>query len=228
MLKTKSQEIKGKIALVSGSGNVAQYAAQKLIELGAKVVTLSDSGGTIHDPAGLTQEKLDWIIDLKTVKRGRISEYADEFEGASFHSNQTPWSIPCDLAFPCATQNELVESDAKVLLEQGCILISEGANMPCDLGAINAFQESGILYSPGKASNAGGVSVSGLEMSQNSMRISWSREELDQKLKDIMSKIHQQCVEHGTREDGTVDYVKGANIAGFKKVADAMVAYGYV
>lgn len=228
MLKTKSQEIKDKIAVVSGSGNVAQYAAQKLIELGAKVVSLSDSGGTIHDPAGLTQEKLDWIIDLKTVKRGRISEYADEFEGVTFLGNQTPWSIPCDLAFPCATQNELVEADAKLLLDQGCILISEGANMPCDLGAINAFQDAGILYSPGKASNAGGVSVSGLEMSQNSMRISWSREELDQKLKDIMAKIHQQCVEHGTREDGTVDYVKGANIAGFKKVADAMVAYGYV
>lgn len=227
MLKTRGDSLEGKVAVISGSGNVAQYAAQKCIQLGAKVVSLSDSGGTIYDPEGITLEKLDWVIDLKTVKRGRISEYTEKF-GGEYREGSTPWEIPCDLAFPCATQNELLEADAITLLKNGCKLVSEGANMPCNLEAVNQFQEAGILYSPGKASNAGGVAVSGLEMTQNSMRISWSREELDQRLKDIIAKIHQQCVDHGTLADGKVDYVRGANIAGFKKVADAMVAYGFV
>lgn len=227
MLLTQQDSLEGKVAVVSGSGNVAQYAAQKLIHLGAKVITLSDSSGTIVDLEGITLEKLNWVIDLKTNRRGRIKEYADKF-GVQYLEGEKPWQLKCDLAFPCATQNELLETDAKVLIDHGCILISEGANMPCDLQAIHAFQNAGVLYSPGKASNAGGVAVSGLEMTQNSMRISWSREELDQRLKDIIAKIHQQCVDHGTQTNGEVDYVVGANIAGFKKVADAMVAYGFV
>ncbi len=226
MLKTKNDNLKGKVALVSGSGNVAQYAAEKLIDLGAKVVSLSDSGGAIYDAEGITQEKLEWVINLKTVQRGRISEYVKEF-GGEYFEGKTPWHIKADMAFPCATQNELLEDDAETLLSNGCMLIAEGANMPCDLPAIHRFQKAKILYSPGKASNAGGVAVSGLEMTQNSMRLSWDREELDNKLKDIIAKIHKQCVDHGT-QDGHIDYVRGANVAGFKKVADAMVAYGFV
>ena len=224
MLKHHGQSLDGKIALVSGAGNVAQYAAEKLIDLGAKVVTMSDSTGFVHEPAGIDTERLEFVKDLKTNHRGSLQEYADKF-GAKFHAGKRPWSVPGDLAFPCATQNELDENDAKTLIKNGCRAVAEGANMPTTRGGIDAFQEAGILYVPGKAANAGGVATSGLEMTQNSMRLSWSREELNSRLRAIMSGIHQQCVEYGDR-DGEVDYVKGANIAGFVKVADAMLAYG--
>jgi len=224
MLATRGDEIAGKTCLVSGSGNVAQYTVEKLLELGGRVVTMSDSAGFIHDPKGIDPEKLAWIIDLKTNKRGRIREYVRSL-GGEFHEGKRPWGVPCDLAFPCATQNELVEEDAKAMVANGCQLVSEGANMPSTIEAINIFVDAKILFGPGKAANAGGVAVSGLEQSQNAMRLSWSREEVDSQLLDIMQKIHASCVERG-QEGDYVNYVKGANIAGFVKVADAMLAYG--
>jgi glutamate dehydrogenase (NADP+) len=212
------------VCTISGSGNVAQYCAQRLIQLGAKVVTLSDSGGFIYDADGLTEEKIRWVIDLKNNRRGRISAYADEFGGHYFPGDR-PWKVPCDMAFPCATQNELDGDEARVLIDNGCMLVSEGANMPTTPEGAAIFESAKILYGPGKAANAGGVAISGLEMSQNSMRLSWSFEEVDEKLQTIMKRIHDQCVEHGS-VNGHVSYVKGANIGGFKKVADAMLAYG--
>lgn len=228
MLETKGDSFKGKRVLVSGSGNVAQYAVEKAIELGAKVLTVSDSSGYILDEEGIDTNKLNFIMDLKNVRRGRISEYTKQFPNAKFVEGQRPWSVPCDIALPCATQNELNGEQAKQLLENGCICVAEGANMPSTPEAVEAFLKAKILYSPGKASNAGGVATSGLEMSQNSLRLSWTREEVDEKLKRIMSDIHQSCVKYGTQPDGYVDYVKGANIAGFVKVADAMLAQGIV
>ena len=226
MLKHQGDAIKGKSCLVSGSGNVAQFCAQKIMHLGGKVLTLSDSSGFIHDPDGLNEEKLDYIIDLKTNRRGRISEFAEKFK-CKFHKDKRPWSIKADLAFPCATQHELELPDAKLLIKNGCRAVAEGANMPTTKDAIDAFHKAKIIFSPGKASNAGGVSVSGLEMTQNSIRLSWQREELEERLKTIMHDIHQQCVNYGTEKDH-VDYIKGANIAGFVKVAEAMVAYGVI
>ena len=228
MLATKGLDVAGKTAVISGSGNVATHAAEKIAQLGGKVVTLSDSGGFIHDPSGLTQEKIDWVKAHKTHRRGRIEDYCEAFPGASFHAGKTPWGVPCDLALPCATQNELTGDDAKTLIANGCIAVSEGANMPTDLAGVHAFKAAKVLYAPGKAANAGGVAVSGLEMSQNSGRLPWKEEELQQMLKDIMSGIHARCREYGEREAGYCDYVKGANIAGFKKVADAMLAFGVV
>ena len=224
MLGTRGEEITGKTCVVSGSGNVAQYTAEKLIQLGGKVVTLSDSGGFVHDPQGIDEEKLAWIVDLKTHKRGRISEYVEKW-GGTFHEGERPWSVPCDLAFPCATQNELELGDAKTLVENGCMLVSEGANMPSTIEAINVFIDHKILFGPAKAANAGGVAVSGLEQTQNAMRLSWTREEVDRQLLEIMRRIHSSCVEQG-RDGDYINYVKGANIAGFIKVADAMLAYG--
>lgn len=224
MLKHHSDGLEGKSCVISGSGNVAQYTALKLIQLGGKVMTMSDSSGFVHDPNGITEEKLSFITDLKTQKRQSLAEFAKEYK-LDFHPGTKPWAIPCQLAFPCATQNELTETDAKELLKNGCLGIAEGANMPTTIGAINTFQHAKILFSPGKASNAGGVAVSGLEMTQNSIRMSWSHDELENRLRDIMANIHQECVAHGS-ENGYVDYVKGANIAGFLKVAGAMLAYG--
>lgn len=224
MMKTKGETLEGKVVVVSGSGNVAEYAAEKLIQLGAKVVTLSDSSGYIYDPEGLTREKLNYVRDLKQVRRGRISEYAKEY-GVKFFANARPWNVPCDVALPCATQNELNGDDAKMLIKNGCHVVSEGANMPTTQEGIDAFLEAKVLYAPGKAANAGGVAVSGLEMAQNSMRLGWTREDLDKRLRDIMLNIHQQCAEEG-REGDYINYVKGANIAGFKKVAEAMLSYG--
>ena len=226
MLKHKGDSIEGKNCIVSGSGNVASYCAQKIMHLGGKVLTLSDSSGFIHDPDGLNQEKLDFIIDLKTIRRGRISEFAEKFK-CNFHKGKRPWSIKADLAFPCATQNELELPDAQQLIKNGCKAVGEGANMPTTKDAIEALHKAKIIFSPGKASNAGGVAVSGLEMTQNSIRLSWQREELEERLKTIMHDIHQQCVNYGTEKDH-VDYIKGANIAGFVKVAEAMVAYGVI
>ena len=226
MLNHRGDSIEGKSAIISGSGNVATHAAEKILHLGGKVLTLSDSKGYIHDPAGIDQEKLNWIKHLKTVKRAPISEYADKYPGATFHAGERPWSVICDLALPCATQNELNGEEAAVLIKNGCIAVSEGANMPTDLDGIRVFKDAGICYAPGKASNAGGVAVSGLEMSQSSARLSWTEEELQDQLKDIMQGIHDRCLEYGLKDDGTVDYVKGANIAGFVKVADAMIAFG--
>jgi glutamate dehydrogenase (NADP+) len=227
MLKTQGREIAGHTVVISGSGNVATHAAEKCTQLGGKVLTLSDSEGFVYDPEGMTQEKIDWVKDLKTRRRGRISEYAKAFKGAEFHAGKTPWGVKCDLALPCATQNELLGSDADILLKNGCIAVSEGANMPTNLDGVHKFKAAGILYAPGKAANAGGVAVSGLEMSQNSARISWKEEELQRLLVDIMAGIHERCVEYGGRAGSrTIDYVRGANIAGFKKVADAMLAYG--
>ena len=228
MLKHKGDAIDGKTAVISGSGNVATHAAEQITLQGGKVLTLSDSGGFIHDPDGISQEKIDWIKDLKTNRRGRISEYVDEFSGASFHEGERPWSVACDLALPCATQNELNEDEAKTLVDNGVQAVSEGANMPTTLEGVHVFHEAKIMYGPGKAANAGGVAVSGLEMSQNSERISWNHERLGQMLTELMEGIHGKCVEYGDQGDGYVDYVKGANIAGFKKVADAMLAYGVV
>ena len=228
MLKHAGREIAGLTAVVSGSGNVATHAAEKLIQLGAKPVTLSDSGGFIHDPDGLTMEKVQWVKDHKTHRRGRISEYADHFTGATFHADATPWNVPCDAALPCATQNELLGPDAKALIKNGCFAVSEGANMPSDLDAVHVFKAAKSLFAPGKAANAGGVAVSGLEMSQNSERRSWKEEELQVMLRDIMDGIHARCLTYGLQPEGHVDYVKGANIAGFKKVADAMLAFGVV
>lgn len=227
MLHTKGESFEDKTVVVSGSGNVAQYAVEKATELGAKVVTMSDSGGFIHDPAGIDAEKLEWIMELKNVKRGRIKEYADHFTSATYHEGDRPWGVACDIALPCATQNELNESEAKALVENGCMCVAEGANMPSTPEAIEVFQDAKLLFAPGKASNAGGVATSGLEMSQNSLRMSWSREEVDSKLHGIMRDIHEQCLHYGS-VDGYVDYVKGANIAGFVKVADAMIDQGVV
>lgn len=224
MLKHIGETIEGKICLVSGSGNVAQYTAEKISLEGGKVVTLSDSSGFVYDPDGISGEKLEFIKELKNVRRGRISEYSDEF-GVEFFESQKPWIIPCDMAFPCATQNEIKESDAHELVKNGCKAVSEGANMPTEIEGIAVFHQANTLFAPGKAANAGGVAVSGLEMTQNSMRLSWSREELDERLQKIMANIHDRCVRYGQGENG-VDYVKGANIAGFIKVADVMLAYG--
>ena len=228
MLATKGQNFEGKSAVISGSGNVAQYAAEKCIQMGAKVLTMSDSKGFIHDPAGIDRTKLDWIMDLKNNRRGRIQEYASQFPGSTFHEGQRPWGIACHAAFPCATQNELNEEEARTLVNNGCIVIAEGANMPSTPEAIEVFDQAKVLFAPGKASNAGGVATSGLEMSQNSLRISWSREEVDARLLNIMKDIHSQCVEYGKNADGHVNYVRGANIAGFVKVADSMIDQGVV
>ncbi len=228
MLKTINKEIKGKKVVISGSGNVAQFAAEKVIQMGGKVVTLSDSGGYIYDKDGITAEKLAFVMDLKNNKRGRISEYVSKYKSASYHKGKTPWDVVCDIALPCATQNELDGDGAKALIKNGCICVAEGANMPSMPDAIHAFHESKILFAPGKASNAGGVATSGLEMSQNSLRISWTREEVDERLKGIMEDIHDSCIEYGKEKDGYCNYVKGANIAGFVKVADAMLAQGVI
>ena len=227
MLNHVSNTIEGKTVIISGSGNVAQYAAEKCIQLSAKVISMSDSSGTIYDSDGIDTEKLNFIMDLKNIKRGRINEYIKKYPNAVFFKNKTPWEIKCDIALPCATQNELNEDDAKNLVKNGCICVSEGANMPCEPNAIKIFKLNKILYAPGKASNAGGVAVSGLEMAQNSLRYSWSREEVDSKLKEIMKDIHNSCLIHG-QEKNYVNYEKGANIAGFIKVADAMLAQGVV
>ena len=229
MLQTKGDSFNGKTVVISGSGNVAQYAAEKAIQLGGKVITLSDSSGYILDNEGINHEKLTFVMTLKNVKRGRISEYIKTYPNAKYVVNKTPWEVKCDIALPCATQNELNETDAQMLLSNGCICVSEGANMPSTKEAIAKFHEAKILFAPGKASNAGGVATSGLEMTQNSLRYNWSRAEVDEKLKDIMSNIHDACIEYGKDEKtGYIDYVKGANIAGFVKVADAMLAQGVV
>jgi len=227
MLKTKGDSLRGKICAVSGAGNVAQYTIEKLLEMGAKVVTCSDSNGYIRAEQGLERKDLESVLKLKNIKRGRVKELVDEF-ACEYYEDQKPWSVKCDIAFPCATQNEIDEKDAKMLVENGCIAVGEGANMPTTPAGVEVFQTAKILYAPGKASNAGGVSTSGLEMTQNNMRLAWSREEVDQKLRSIMVSIHNQCVKYGTQDDGYVDYVKGANIAGFVKVADAMIDQGIV
>ena len=226
MLKHVGDSFNGKTVAVSGSGNVAQFATQKATELGAKVVILSDSSGSIHDENGIDADKLAWVMDLKNNRRGRIKEYADEF-GAVYFESQRPWSVSCDIALPCATQNEINGDNAKTMISNGCKVVSEGANMPTDPEAVNIILDAGILFGPGKAANAGGVATSGLEMSQNSMRLNWSREEVDSKLHTIMKNIHEACVIHGT-ENGSVNYVKGANIAGFIKIADSMLDQGVV
>ena len=227
MLKTKGESFDGKTVVISGSGNVAQYACEKATELGSKVLTLSDSSGYIFDPAGIDADKLAFVMELKNVKRGRIKAYADHF-GCEFHEDARPWSVACDIALPCATQNELNAEEAKALVANGCICVSEGANMPCTPEAIEVFDENKILFAPGKASNAGGVAVSGLEMSQNSLRYNWTREEVDAKLHAIMVDIHSSCVAYGSDGNGYTNYVKGANVAGFVKVADAMLDQGVV
>lgn len=228
MLSLKNDSFKNKNIVISGSGNVAQYAAEKAISLGAKVLTMSDSSGFIYDNNGIDEKKLEYIMNLKNFKRGRISEYVKKYPKSTFNKGQKPWSTPCDIALPCATQNELDENDAKKLISNGCSCVSEGANMPSTKDAIEVFHKSKILFAPGKASNAGGVATSGLEMTQNSLRYHWSREEVDEKLKDIMFNIHNSCIEYGKQDNGYIDYVKGANIAGFVKVADAMLAQGIV
>ena len=226
MLKTRNDNFAGKTVAISGSGNVAQYATRKCIELGAKVVTLSDSAGFIFDPNGIDEEKLEFVLHLKNVKRGRIKEYADKY-GAEYHDGQRPWGIKCDIALPCATQNEINDGEAKILVKNGCIAVSEGANMPSTIEAVEVFLENKILYGPGKAANAGGVAVSGLEMTQNSQRLPWTREEVDQKLHQIMINIHATCVKYGKQGD-FINYVVGANVGGFVKVANAMLAQGAV
>jgi glutamate dehydrogenase (NADP+) len=226
ILKHQGDSIEGKTCIVSGSGNVAQFAAQKIMHMGGKVITLSDSSGFVHDPDGLNEEKLEYIIDLKTNRRGRIYEFAEKFN-CKFYKDKKPWSLKADLVFPCATQNEIELSDAKNLIKNGCKALSEGANMPTTHEAIAALIKAKVVFAPGKAANAGGVSVSGLEMTQNSIRLAWHREELEERLKNIMHEIHQQCINYGSEKD-RVDYVKGANLAGFVKVADAMVAYGVI
>ena len=228
MLETRGDTIKGKIVTISGSGNVAQYACEKATQLGAKVVTLSDSSGYIYDEDGIDADKLAFVMDLKNNKRGRISAYINKYPNAKFFKGERPWSVKCEVALPCATQNEVNESEAKALLKNGCYVVSEGANMPSTPEAITAYQEAKILYAPGKASNAGGVATSGLEMSQNSLRINWTREEVDVRLKKIMADIHDSCIKFGKQDDGYIDYVRGANISGFVKVADAMLAQGVV
>ncbi|MBR4108473.1 MAG: NADP-specific glutamate dehydrogenase [Akkermansia sp.] len=233
MLATRNDDLTGKVCVVSGSGNVAQFLVEKLNQLGAKVVTMSDSNGYIYDPEGITPEKLAWLMELKNVRRGRIKEYAEQFKNAQYFEGQRPWSVPCDCAFPCATQNEINGAEAATLIKNGCMLVAEGANMPTDLDGINAYLQAKILYGPAKAANAGGVATSGLEMSQNSMRLSWSREEVDAKLFNIMKNIHENAYAHAREfsKDCTADftnYVAGANIAGFVKVADSMIAQGLV
>lgn len=228
MLATKNDSFKGKTVVISGSGNVAQFACEKATQLGGKVVTLSDSSGFIHDADGIDADKLAFVMNLKNVKRGRISEYTSQYPSATFHSGKRPWSISCDIAMPCATQNELNEEEAKTLVSNNVIAVAEGANMPTTPEAIEVLQNAKVLFSPGKASNAGGVATSGLEMSQNSLRLSWTREEVDEKLNKIMNDIHESCVTYGTDDDGYINYVRGANIAGFVKVADAMLDQGVV
>lgn len=227
MLKTRGESFNGKTVVVSGSGNVSQYAIQKVTQLGGKVVTASDSNGYIYDPKGIDEEKLKFILYLKNIKRGRIKEYAEKF-GCEYYENKKPWEIKCDIALPCATQNEISETDAKMLVRNGCFCVAEGANMPSTPEAVEIFLEHKILYAPGKAANAGGVATSGLEMSQNSQRLSWSREEVDNYLHRIMKNIHATCVNFGKKENGFINYVDGANIGGFVKVADAMIAQGIV
>jgi glutamate dehydrogenase (NADP+) len=227
MLATRGENIKGKTVCISGSGNVAQFAAEKVTQLGGKVVTLSDSNGFIFDPKGIDNEKLNYIMELKNVKRGRIKEYAEKY-GVEYFEGKRPWIIKCDIAMPNATQNEINEEEAKTLIKNGCICVSEGANMPSTPEAIEVFLKEKILYGPGKAANAGGVATSGLEMTQNSMRLPWSREEVDQRLHTIMKNIHSTCVKYGTKEDGYINYMDGANIGGFVKVAEAMIAQGVV
>ncbi len=228
MLATRGDSFEGKTVVISGSGNVAQYAAQKALQLGAKVVTFSDSNGYVYDPAGIDEEKLAYVFELKNIYRGRIREYVTRYPDAQYFENARPWNVKCDIALPCATQNEIDGEDARSLVSNGCICVAEGANMPSTPEAIEVFQKARILYSPGKASNAGGVATSGLEMSQNSMRIKWTAEEVDGHLHRIMNDIHEACVKYGTEEDGYVNYVKGANIASFIKIADAMMAQGLV
>ncbi|MEM6799593.1 MAG: NADP-specific glutamate dehydrogenase [Planctomycetota bacterium] len=229
MLNHRGDGLADKTCLVSGSGNVAQYTVEKLLDLGAKVVTVSDSGGFVHDPDGINREKLAWVKELKEVRRGRIREYAEHFTGATYHEGARPWSIPADAAFPSATQNEISSDEAQTLLDNGVQVVAEGANMPTELDGVKRFVDAGILYAPSKAANAGGVAVSGLEQSQNALRISWDRSEVNARLQGIMSDIHRQCVAFGKPDgDGPINYVQGANIAGFKKVADAMLAYGAV
>jgi len=227
MLKTKGDSFKGKTVCVSGFGNVAWGATLKATELGAKVVTISGPDGYVYDPNGISEEKIEYMLELRATNNDVVQPYALEF-GVEFHKGKTPWEVKCDIALPCATQNELNEDDAKTLVANGCICVSEGANMPSTPEAVEVFLNSKILYGPGKAANAGGVSVSGLEMTQNSMKLNWTREEVDAKLNQIMSDIHQQCVEHGSDDEGFVDYVKGANIAGFLKVANSMVDQGII
>ena len=227
MLKHKKKNVKGRKVVISGSGNVAQFATEKFIEMGAKVLTLSDSSGFIHDPAGINKDKLKYVMQLKNEQRGRISEYEKKYPKAKFFPKDKPWKVACDIAIPCATENELSQSDAKILIKNGVIAVAEGANMPCTPEAIKAFQNSKVLYAPGKASNAGGVAVSGLEMAQNSLKNTWSRKIVDGKLQEIMTDIHSSCLEYG-KEKNSIDYLKGANIAGFVKVADAMLAQGVV
>ena len=227
MLATRGEGFNGKIVCISGSGNVAQYATEKVTELGGKVVTSSDSGGFIYDPKGIDAEKLKFIMELKNVKRGRIKEYAEKF-GVEYFEGKRPWFIKCYIAMPDATQNEINEDDARLLVKNGCICVAEGANMPATPEAVEVFLHAQILYGPGKAANAGGVATSGLEMTQNSMRLPWSREEVDQKLQTIMVNIHKTCVKYGTKENGFINYVDGANIGGFVKIANAMIAQGVV
>ncbi len=226
MLKTKKESLKGKTVAISGSGNVAQYTAEKVLQLGGKVVTFSDSSGMIHDPDGIDEDKLSYVMELKNMRRGRIKEYADEYD-VTYEAGKRPWNVPCDVAFPSATQNEISKADAQALVDNGCICVSEGANMPTTPEGIEVFQNAKILFAPGKAANAGGVATSALEMSQNSMRLCWTREEVDERLRNIMINIHSACVKHG-KEGDFVNYVKGANIAGFVKVADAMLDQGVV
>jgi len=228
MLATKNDSFDGKTVVISGSGNVAQYACEKATELGGKVVTMSDSSGYIYDKDGIDAEKLAFIMEIKNVNRGRISEYTEKYTSATFHKGERPWSVNCDIAMPCATQNELDKAEAEMLVKNNVLAVAEGANMPTTPEAIEVLQKAKVLFSPGKASNAGGVATSGLEMSQNSLRYNWTREEVDAKLNQIMDDIHASCVKYGTQKDGTVDYVKGANVAGFVKVADAMLAQGVV
>ena len=228
MLALQQRELKGMNVVISGSGNVAQYAAEQIIYSGGKVLTMSDSSGYIFDAQGIDRRKLDFIMKLKNIKRGRINEYVKKYPKSKFYKAATPWSVPCDIALPCATQNELNLKDAKTLVKNGCICVSEGANMPSTKKAIEFFLKSKILYAPGKASNAGGVATSGLEMTQNSLRYNWSREEVDEKLREIMLNIHNSCLKYGKEKDGYINYVKGANIAGFVKVADAMLAQGVI
>jgi glutamate dehydrogenase (NADP+) len=227
MLNHIDNSVRGKTVVVSGSGNVAIYAVEKAIELGARVVAMSDSSGFVHDPQGIDKDKLAFVKQLKEVRRGRISEYADEFAGVSFHPDKAPWRVDCDVALPCATQNEIRLEDAETLIKNGVQLVCEGANLPTELDAVYALQKAGVLFAPGKAANAGGVAVSGLEQSQNALRMSWTRQQVDDKLQQIMKEIHSKCVEHG-QMDGSINYVRGANIAGFVKVADTMLAYGAV
>lgn len=228
MLHHIGQDLLDKSTVISGSGNVATHAAEKVVQLGGKVITLSDSQGFIHDPAGITLEKIDWVKAQKGVRRGPLSEYEAQFSGSTWHAGAKPWGITCDMALPCATQNEMNGDEAREMVKNGCMAVAEGANMPVNLEGVHVFKEAGILYAPGKAANAGGVAVSGLEMSQNSARLSWSEEQLQQQLRDIMKGIHHSCTEYGDIGGGKIDYVRGANIAGFVKVADAMIAYGVV